>query len=426
MKSLLATAMRKAVLSTRAQNVMGAMRAIQTALGRGTQAPASDAPPAAPGIEQPGPASAGNGSARRIRRPLRDVLAAIQEGRLRTGTASLSPMNLPRMNLSGMNLAGMNIPGMNLPGMARSTPPPIPAGARFETRTFAGATGIRDYKLYVPASAPGTPIGLVVMLHGCKQNPDDFASGTKMNAVAETHGMLVAYPSQPQSANVSSCWNWFNPGDQRRGAGEPALIAGITEEIMAEFQLRRDQVFVAGLSAGGAMAAVMAETYPDVYAAVGIHSGLAYGVADDVVSAFAAMRGEGNRSGTTQRGRSAGPGVRTIVFQGSADAVVHPTNADRIFAAAVPVGAATRRLQERVQAVDGSMTTRTVVIDAAGVSVAEHWAIDGAGHAWSGGSSSGSYADERGPEASVEMVRFFLSQGQPRSPSGQSSERFFG
>jgi poly(hydroxyalkanoate) depolymerase family esterase len=251
----------------------------------------------------------------------------------------------------------------------------------------------------------------MVMLHGCKQDPDDFAAGTNMNAVAERYGVLVAYPGQPASANVSSCWNWFHPADQMRDAGEPAIIAGLTREIMSEFALHRDQVFVAGLSAGGAMAVVMGETYPDLYAGVGIHSGLAYGSANDVVSAFAAMRGE---TGAAQRRQStrtgSEPGIRTIVFQGSADAVVHPSNAERIIAAAglqIAPGAIRR---ENGASAAGRGYIRTVITNSDGDPTLEYWLIADIGHAWSGGNPNGSYADPAGPDASTEMMRFFFAQ----------------
>ena len=219
---------------------------------------------------------------------------------------------------------------------------------------------------------------------------------------------MVAYPSQSSSANAASCWNWFNPADQMRDSGEPAIIAGITRAIVSEFAIKHRRVFVAGLSAGGAMAAVMGETYPDLYAGVGIHSGLAYGSANDVMSAFAAMRGDTSIAPRAKERASsrAEQRVRTIVFQGNADRIVHPSNADRIVAQAAADAPLDHSRQERVLT-NGRSYTRTIVTDADGASVLEYWLIEGAGHAWSGGHPSGSYTDAKGPHASTEMVRFF-------------------
>jgi poly(hydroxyalkanoate) depolymerase family esterase len=248
------------------------------------------------------------------------------------------------------------------------------------------------------------------MLHGCSQDPDDFAAGTRMNGLAEREGFLVAYPAQAQSANGSKCWNWFKPGDQRRGRGEPAVVAGITRRIMDEYRVDANRVYIAGMSAGAAMALIVAEEYPDLYAAVGAHSGLAPGAAHDLPSALAAMRGGGPVQ--ARGGRIAGDRgdrmVPTIVFHGDRDTTVDKVNADRVlerWAGAIDGRVTT----DRGRAPGGRVYTRSVYHNAGGRPVLERWIVAGAGHAWSGGSTDGSYTDSQGPDASAAMVRFFLA-----------------
>lgn len=275
-----------------------------------------------------------------------------------------------------------------------AAPPPSLAPGRFERASYSNKYGSRAYKVYVPARNQGQQRPLVVMLHGCKQNPDDFAAGTRMNALADELGFVVAYPEQALAANTSRCWNWFQAQDQRREHGEPSLIAGITRDVIARFDVDPRRVYVAGLSAGGAMAAIMGQTYPELYAAIGVHSGLPYAAAHDVTSAFAAMRG---RRPEPQCGETLSA-VPAIVFHGDVDTTVHPSNSEHAFAA---------RIVENGEA-SGRGYTRTVEASAAGRPALEHWLVHGAGHAWSGGSKSGSYADPLGPDASREMLRFFL------------------
>lgn len=286
-------------------------------------------------------------------------------------------------------------------------PAPLPRlaeGAQFLARSLDCPFGARAYRLYIPACPANELRGLVVMLHGCNQTPEDFAVGTGMNAVAEENRLLVAYPAQAHAANISGCWNWFDPAHQTRDAGEPAIIAAITRVIAGDYGIGPDRTFIAGLSAGGAMAAVLAETYPELYAAVGIHSGLAYGAASDVASAFAAMRG---RTRAPSRRTGSRP-ARMIVFHGSADVTVNPSNADVIVASARSAlhGGVLRKTRE--PAANGRSAERSTILMPDGTVALELWMIDGAGHAWSGGDPAGSYADPGGPQASVEMVRFFL------------------
>jgi poly(hydroxyalkanoate) depolymerase family esterase len=279
----------------------------------------------------------------------------------------------------------------------------VPEGTRFIAGTFSNAAGSRTYKLFIPSRCQEQRLPLIVMLHGCTQSPDDFAAGTRMNFLAEEQNCFVVYPEQPSGANQSKCWNWFRTGDQRRGGGEPSMIAGITRQIMRDHAIDPKRVYVAGLSAGGAAAAIMGATYSDLYAAVGIHSGLACGAASDLPSAFVAMR-QGGGSKAIAHGKTSVP---TIVFHGDRDTTVHPKNGDQIIEqSARATRPTTKVLRGRVP--HGHAYTRTVLIDGAGRAISEHWNIDGAGHAWSGGSPAGSYTDPQGPDATREMLRFFL------------------
>ena len=224
---------------------------------------------------------------------------------------------------------------------------------------------------------------------------------------AEEQTFLVAYPGQAASANHGKCWNWFQPGDQQRDQGEPSIIAGLTRQIMRDYAVDPERVYVAGLSAGGAAAAVMGATYPELYAAIGVHSGLACGVAQDLPSALAAMRQGGPPAGVSRNGSRRS--VPTIVFHGDRDTTVSPVNGDQVIAQS-KAGAELRTVVSRGQAEGGTTYTRTVQADEGGRPILEQWLLHGTGHAWSGGSSAGSYTDPRGPDASREMLRFFLEQ----------------
>jgi poly(hydroxyalkanoate) depolymerase family esterase len=302
------------------------------------------------------------------------------------------------------------------PSAPASIPDIVPKGGKFIAASYSNPAGSRAYKLYVPSRYRGQALPLVVMLHGCNQSPDDFAAGTRMNAIAEEENCLVVYPEQPSDANPARCWNWFRPGDQRRDQGEPSLIAGITRQVMRDYAVDPRRVYIGGLSAGAAAAAVMGTNYPDLYAAVGVHSGLACGAASDLSSAFVAMQ-QGNSVASAEAAdilTIAGepPPLPTIVFHGDQDTTVHPRNGDHVIAR--QMGTATSEKQvHRGRVAGGHGFTRTIHADASGRQILEQWEIHGGGHAWSGGSAAGSYTDPRGPDAAREMLRFFLAHPRP-------------
>lgn len=285
-----------------------------------------------------------------------------------------------------------------------------PLRGRSTTATHTGPVGSLAYRLFVPTTVGEAPLPLVVMLHGCTQSPDDFATGTGMDALAQTHGFLVAYPAQSPNANGSKCWNWFRPEDQTRDGGEPALIAGVVRDIVAKHRVDGRRIFVCGLSAGGAMAAILGQTHPELFAAIGVHSGLPFGVAHDVPSAFVAMKSDPRRAVPARF-------VPTIVFHGDGDATVNAGNgaqvADQAVAAAhraALLDAAASPSTDAGVSAGGSRYTRTVHCRHDGRPLVEQWVVHGAGHAWSGGKPAGSYTAPSGPDASAAMLQFFLAQ----------------
>jgi poly(hydroxyalkanoate) depolymerase family esterase len=297
---------------------------------------------------------------------------------------------------------------------AVSVPRGLPeADGAFTEHAYLGAAGSRNYKLYVPSGYRGQPSPLIVMLHGCTQSVDDFAGGTNMNVIGDANGCLVTYPIQPKTANPAKCWNWFNPRDQQRDGGEPALIVGIVQQIARDHAVDLRRVYVAGLSAGGAAAVVLGTCYPDVFAAIGVHSGVACGAAHDIASAFAAMRGLGTQTGAANALRSDGQrDVPTIVFHGDRDGTVHPSNADRIVETTQASGL--QSIVETGRVPGGHAYTRELYRDDRGRVALERWTVHGADHAWSGGRNAYSFTDPAGPSASHAMMRFFLTHQRER------------
>jgi poly(hydroxyalkanoate) depolymerase family esterase len=396
--------MLEATRLTREGRLHEATAVLRRALAGGFASPvadeASDRRPAALDMVPPSPATG-------------DAWTVRQSGEANAASTriSVSGARLPDALRGFLDRLAQGGGARGLDGLAGPTvvraPLRIPDGARFDDRSYANAAGSRAYKLYVPSGYHGQALPLVVMLHGCTQSPDDFAAGTRMNDLAEEQMFFVAYPAQAQSANASRCWNWFKAGDQQRDKGEPSLIAGITRQMMHDFPVEAGSVYIAGLSAGGAAAAIMGSTYPDLYAAIGVHSGLACGAASDIPSAFAAMRQGRSPAVDGSHRHSRSGAVPTIVFHGDCDTIVNPLNGDQVIAQS-KAAAVLRTTVSRGEAPGEIRYTRIVQADEDGRPMLEQWVLHDAGHAWSGGSPAGSYTEPRGPDASREMMRFFL------------------
>ena len=368
MNAQLSKAISDAMKLLRTQNVGGATAAIQRVLsGRTVQSPAASHDAISQGVQS-----------RRNRHSLGAVLEALSANRKK-----FTPEEPPE-----------------IPDVTTRIEP----DERFISRRYESSAGSLDYKLYVPHQHANREVSLVLMLHGCTQDPDDFARGTQMNRLADENGLIVAYPHQPRSRNAQGCWNWFDPRHQQRGFGEPALLAGLVQKLALEFGVSDRRIFAAGLSAGGAMADILAATYPELFDAVAIHSGLPIGAANDVISAFRAMKGHVEKTSVAHDRATS----RKIIFHGGSDTTVHESNGERIFNQLVSETPGSVVLTTNT-IVSGRRVTRIVLDDKEGRSIGEYWKMDAAGHAWFGGNSSGTFTDPNGPSASQEMLRFFFN-----------------
>ena len=287
----------------------------------------------------------------------------------------------------------------------------------FTEHTYKNDAGERQYWLYVPASYNASkPAALIVMLHGCTQDGPDAARGTRLNEWAERDGFIVAYPQQSAAIQVQKCWSWFNPQHQSRGAGEPSIIAGITREVISKYNVDTSRVFIAGVSAGAAMAGLVAAAYPEMYAAAALHSGPEFRAASNVGEALQVMKKGG--PDPMQQGLLAYQAMNqraqimpVILFQGAKDAVVMPVNGEQ----------ATRQWQTTNDHADDGNQNNSLKIESGrgegfsftrasqknGRVIIEYFLIDALGHAWSGGSSAGTYTDPKTLDATAEMIRFF-------------------
>jgi poly(hydroxyalkanoate) depolymerase family esterase len=353
---------------------------------------------------------------------------------------------VPSTLLSPTSVAGVPATGQRqLPNLLRKRRLATKPSARhLGSRSTPGRRPSGDARalVHVPAGlSPEVPAAVVCMLHGCTQDPATFAAATAMNEIADRHGFVVIYPAQPSGRNANRCWNWFLPAHQQRGAGEPDLIAGTTQKLIAQESgqtVDPRRVFVAGLSSGGAMALILAACYPDIFAAVAIHSGLPYRSATDLASAFAVMGHAAANTAADGHALHSAMGRRarrlpSLVIHGTADRTVAPRNSQHVLAQSMRANhlAAPQRCahdparpttSQHARADGGLSYTRNRWIDADGTLMHESIEVQDLAHAWSGGTPGGSYTDPRGPSATEAIWAFFAKQPpHPRHPAPETT-----
>lgn len=299
------------------------------------------------------------------------------------------------------------------------------SGGTFKTYTYQG----KKFKVYLPKNYYFLKTyPLMVMLHGCTQSADDFAKGTNMNTLADEKGFIVIYPQQSSNANLKKCWNWFEPLHQLRGLGEPAIIAGMVKKVKRMHFIQHDKVFIAGLSAGGAMSIVMGVTYPELFSGIGVAAGLEYQAALNVFNAYAAMANQGpppvrqGRVAHQVMGKRAKP-MPVIVFHGNADSTVNVLNADQVVEQWITtnnlafdgkvegwIDHKPKEVREEKRQFGRDFTYAQYASLKGEISI-DQYTVNGMGHAWSGGNAEGSYTDEKGPDSSRIMWEFFMKNG---------------
>jgi poly(hydroxyalkanoate) depolymerase family esterase len=296
------------------------------------------------------------------------------------------------------------------------------------------AGGSRNFKLWIPAApedARAWP--LLMLLHGCTHDGAHMAEISGMNEVAAFHRFLVVYPEQSLCANLLKCWNWFRPEHQSRDAGEPSILAAIVAQIRSTYSVDPDRLYVAGVSAGGAMASILAATYPDVFAGVAVFAGAEFKAATSTSEGFAAMKHGGPdpaRQGQIAFEVMHGGFARTerrrmpvIVFHGTADKKVNWINADQTIAQwektnsclAAEDGNIGFLLTEKVsdgKVSDGYAYKKYSYLESDSHLLMEKWLVEGLGHAWSGSPKPRKYGDPKGPNASAEIWRFFCESAK--------------
>lgn len=301
-------------------------------------------------------------------------------------------------------------------------------GGTWMNGTAKSSAGAIDYKLWVPTLyRKDKPAPLVLMLHGCMQNAEELAALSGMNELADKENFLVVYPQQTASANPLRCWNWFDPKNQERDVGEPSLIAAAVRDVRVSHSVDAKRIYVVGISAGGAMAAVMATAYSESFAAIGVIAGPEYKAATSVEGGLAAMKVGGpdpNQQGLAayqaiQKGATTKKRVPLINFQGSKDPYVNPVNSDQLIAQWAQTNdllddgkdndsvTAKSSTETKGAVPNGYSYTKYSYRDTKGRLLMERWIVEGLGHAWPGSTATNRFADAKGPDATAEIWRFF-------------------